>query len=555
MDILSPTIEVMRSRTYPIVHERTASMISNMIKFQLEDMEEGSPLEEVELGERVTDRYIDALSARWTPVGVLSSQTVAENMTQSSLSSHRMAGVSKGASGFDRINEIAHLKNKSDIIRVVTTPVRGIPRSRDMINELANSIVEVSMDVLSGDDEIVDVRPPWYDTFMFLMNIPPQVISSRWIRLYMKKSVMYRYRLSMPAIYSVISDNIEKSTIAILYPPAGGTDRMYIDIHAGSLGDGDNSPLYMALATIRAQIVGGIPSVSSAAPVSINLLKDLQVVPQGDGVFELRSKAPELVPPNAWSYMIRTMVPDVEILSPTGRRFRSSNVRFHNHETVRHVILEIPNNYESIVDKMVVNDRGVHITFKKSMIDEYPFLEHVVMEDRFFDTEEEAKNFLLINIAEFTIYWYIECISPRAENLYALSEVDSTRTYTTSALNCKESLGYLAMRSMIYEAFRANIVVSPTIVGLIIDAITLYRQPVSFKRQAIVNAKSEFLTSSTFEDIARYLTRSGFSGEEDNMQSVSSRILSGQMIEIGQGGDRLNRENEYLKSRRESRKK
>lgn len=549
MDVVE---EVIRSRTYPIVHDRAISTIRSMVSFQLEGMEM-SPLEEAEMEEAICNRYTSTLTDRYTPVGIIAAQTIAENMTQSSLSSHRMAGVSKGASGFDRIKEIANLKNKSDIVKVVTTPIRGVPRSLSMINDLANSIVRITIDDIADGYEIVGDRPRWYDLFMFLMNIPPQTMSSRWIRLYLKEKSMYRYKVALPMIYSVISTNMDRGTVSILYPPSTMTDRMYIDIHAGTLPDTDDSPLYLALAEVQAQVIGGVPSVSRAEPVQVSLLKELDIVPIGDGVFELRSKAPDYIHPSAWSHMIKMMVPDVEILSPNGRRFRSSTPEYQDHKRLRHIILEIPTTYESILDKMDVDD-GINLIFKKEMVDDYPFLQHVVMEDRTFSNDIDAKNFLLLDITPFTKYWYIESVCSRAEDLYSLSEVDSTRTYTTSALDAMQSLGYLAMRNMIYQAFKDNINVSHIPVGLISDNVTLYRTPVSFKRQSIANDRSEWMTSTTFEDILRYTTQNAFAGEVDHMQSVSSHILTGQMVNIGRGGDRLDRENEYISRRREHRK-
>lgn len=543
--------DVIKSRTYPIIYNRVVDAIHSMVDFQLKGIEM-SDLEEAELGERITDKYVDSMAPRWSAVGVNAAQVIAENITQSSLSSHRMAGVTKGASGLDRIKEIMNLKNKADIVRVITTPVRGIPRSRLMIDELANTMVSVVFHDLVDRYEIVDVRPQWYDLFMFVASIPPQVMSNRWLRVYIDESTLYKYRISMPSLYSTILAGIEKSTIAMLYPPAGAVQEMYIDIHAGSLLPDDNSALYMALATIASTIISGVSSVSNSSPAGVNMLQDLEIIPRNDGIFEIRSKAPEFVPPTAWSHMLNMMVPEVEILSATGRVFRSSLPEYQDHERLRHIILEIPNNYESLVKHMTINDDGtVDITFKKEMTEEYPFLEHVIMEDRTFVSEKVAKDFLLLGIADFTNYWYIECICSRAQDLYALEEVDSTRTYTTSSLNIMESLGYLAMRNMMYQEFRANININSTHVSLIIDNMTLYREPVSFRRQSIVNDKSEFLSYTTFEDIPKYITQSGFTGEVDHMKSISAHVLTGSMIEVGQGGpDRMFAENEYIRKRK-----
>lgn len=45
------------------------------------------------------------------------------------------------------------------------------------------------------------------------------------------------------------------------------------------------------------------------------------------------------------------------------------------------------------------------------------------------------------------------------------------------------------------------------------------------------------MTYTTFEDVLKYVTAAAFAGEIDDMQSVSSRVLTGRMIDIGRGGN------------------
>lgn len=558
MDVVE---KVVKHRTFAIVHNSLTEQMNNMLSFQLENREM-SDLEEAEMQERIADRYIESMAPLHEPVGVNAAQIVAENMTQSSLSSHRMAGVTQGASGFDRIKEIANMKNKSDIVRVITTDIRGVPRPRSTINEIANGMIRITLDDLIHPElryAMITERPKWYSLFIKMMGIPQQLIGSKWIRIYLNEYLLYKYRISMPILFNLINDNLGGANIAILYPPAQLVDNMYIDLH---VKDEDSSEierdysLYSRLPDITAQIVGGIPSVSSASPVGVNLLKDLQIVPYGEGVFELRANVPDFIPPTAWSHMIRMMVPDVEILSANGRRFRSSLPQYQDGKTLKKIIQQIPTTYEAVLNTYVTHDDGrVTVTFKEDMIDEFPFLEHVVMDERTFENEQEATNFLLLSLASFTTYWYVECVCSRAQDLYAISEVDASRTYTTSAINCMESLGYLAMRSMLYQEFKNNISVDPSSVKIITNNMVLNSEPVSFKRQSLHNDKSEFLTTTTFEDVLKYSTQSAFAGEVDHMKSVSSHVLTGQQIQIGKGGDRLKRENSYVKARRESRPK
>jgi len=551
MDVLIPVI---KNRTFPVIHQRLEKDISSMLSFQYEKKE---GLKGALLDEKITDKYIASLAPRWDTIGANSAQIVSENMVQSSLSSHRMAGVSKAASGFTRIKEITDLSNRTNIVNVITTPTRGIPRNRIQINELANVIVGLTLDSLVTRIEIVGEKPSWYPVFIKMFGIPSSLVRNRFLRLYLDEYKMYKHRISMNTIYNILDSNISASTgLTFLYPPASLVDQLYIDVHDGKINESEipikrDFPLYDYVPTLRAQIIGGIPSVTSAEPIGVNLLKDLQVIQVGD-TYEVRSKVSDFVHPSAWSHLLTMLVPNVEILSPSGRVFRPRDEKYRNVDLLTKIILQIPTTYEGIANPpQILEDNRVLVTFRREMRDEFPFLRHVVMEDRVFESKEEAESFLLLSIAEFITYWYIEAVTDTAQDLYAITEVDNTRTYTTSPYNLKDTIGYMAMRSMIYQEFRANISVVIDPIKTIINKMTLYTDPVAFTRQSLENDRTEFLTYATFEDILAYIMGAAFAGETDNMLSVSSKILTGQMVDIGKGGDRMYKENGYIAMRRE----
>jgi hypothetical protein len=49
-------------------------------------------------------------------------------------------------------------------------------------------------------------------------------------------------------------------------------------------------------------------------------------------------------------------------------------------------------------------------------------------------------------------------------------------------MDCMASLGYLAMRNMIFQELVDNINVEPTHIRTIVNNMTLYKEPVSIKR-------------------------------------------------------------------------
>jgi len=540
-DIVDIVVSRLEGTVFPVVKSHLRDEINRMLVPQLKSISYSlTPLSKQLLVEAIVKRFRDAAIKEHEPVGVNAALTTGENITQSSLQSHHQAGLKRGASGFDRIEEITNMKNKSNITKVITTPhriydindnIHEIPRSKSEINELANLLVSVTMDeVIISYTILSESYPEWYELFSAIQGIPLTALKTKWMRIYLNKDTLYRHRISLNAISLVISENIGQGA-NILYPPS--QLGLYIDIHMNTTEDAD---YYLKLSNILSLQVGGIDSVESATPIPENLLTNLRVSEvkgECDGTYELTSSAPGFVPPYAWERMIKAMIPDARIIGTSGKRFCSS----YTLSNIRSMMLQTPLIYADVIDKRDEREDGtVYITFREDIVDKYPYLEHANLSPRVFTSEDTANKFLLDVMVDYHFFWYIEAICERVQDLYVLPEIDSTRTYTTSAMDCRESLGYMAMRTMLYREFRENININHIHVELIINTMTLYKDPISIRRQSVRNDKSEWITYTTFEDILKYITAAAFAGEDDHMNSVSAQILTGQPIAIGRGG-------------------
>lgn len=538
--IIDTVIDRLSEDVFPIVSSSLRRDITRMLTPQMDYIDSLSPVQRMLMIESIVRRYRDASIKEHEPVGVNAALTTGENLTQSSLQSHHHAGLKRGAAGFDRVEEITNMRNESNIVKVITTPhnVLGalVPRPKEEINEIANLLVKVMMDTVVYDYDIVGGdMPKWYEIYTSIKAIPLSALKSRWLRIYIDKDIIYRHRISMPAIASVVSDAISSSGYVLYAPVQIGT---YIDVHLNTTNDAE---YYMKLSNILSLQVGGIESVESAAPIPENLLTNLHIyeVDRIDDryVYDLATSTPAFIPPFAWERMITAMVPDAQMLGDTGKRFSSS----YQHHRIKEMMLQVPMIYADIIESRTIdsNTGDTIITFDTSVVDRYPYLEYANLHPRIFSNEDDADKFLLEVMVEYHYFWYIEAVCGKVQDLYVLPEVDSTRTYTTSALDCRDNLGYMAMRNMIYEEFKDNISINPIHIKIIINNMTLYKKPVSIKRQSIHNDKSEWLTYCTFEDVLKYITSAAFAGETDNMQSVSSHVLTGRMIDIGRGGKNL----------------
>lgn len=582
--IVDAVVSRLEYSVFPVVTSIMRDDINRMIAPQLERISPLTTTEQNLLVESIVRRYKDASIKDYEPVGVNAALTTGENLTQSSLQSHHHAGLKRGAAGFDRVEEITNMRNKSNIVKVVTTPHRVstgendvyyVPRSKTEINEIANLLIKVLMDDIVIDYRIVEAQrstqtsgtnisyqfPQWYRLYASIKAIPTSALKTRWLRMFLNPELMFKHRISLPAVALVVSENIGEGGY-VLYPPS--QIGLYIDIHMNVSSDSD---YYSKLSIVQSLQVGGIESVENAAPIPENLLTNLRVeeVNSATGiegcprVYELISSAPAFIPPFVWERMIKAMIPDAQMVGPSGKRFCST----YRINRIRDMILKTPIIYADIIDsreivpistymeeilsmedptyRSLVETGGdvIRITFRQDLLDTYPYLEHADLGTRYFSNDDDANRFLLEVMVEYHFFWYIEAICERVQDLYVLPEVDSTRTYTTSPLDCKETLGYMAMRNMIYREFRENIGINPIHVKVIINNMTLYKEPVSIRRQSVRNDKSEWLTYTTFEDVLKYITSAAFAGEEDHMQSVSSHVLTGRMIEIGRGGKNM----------------
>lgn len=119
---------------------------------------------------------------------------------------------------------------------------------------------------------------------------------------------------------------------------------------------------------------------------------------------------------------------------------------------------------------------------RQRLVDKYPYLRYANLEPITLNTQEEADAFTLNTMSEQHLFWYIEATCSQVQSLFVLPEIDPSRTFTTSPIDCMASLGYLAMRNMIYQELLDNINVEPIHIKTIVNNMTIYKEPVSIKR-------------------------------------------------------------------------
>lgn len=616
MDIVDRITTRCKEYVFPSVQGRLTNQISEMIYPQLKDLPITNDLEKQLLVDAVCNRFDDATVKEHEPVGVNAALTTGEQLTQSSLSSHHHAGQKRGATGFERIEEITNMKDVTTM-KVILKSIDGIPRSSEEVYRIATNMVgktihdlmdkkrkykvlsvddmEIKItsaqvmhkvygtldpyiirskakesdqsirsvakdikvspnDIINGErgtpstpilDTIYKYYPIWYkyvsaipytNRYGLPDTITPDSIKYNFLRIYLDPDQIYRSRIKLSTIADILRQS-DKHHVAVLYPPIG--EGLYIDIH--SIGAKQTkTALYDILGSILETYVSGIPTVDNAFPISENLLTDTKIMEEtskdGYHIYRIASGVPNFIPADAWKWMITSMIPDAASVDDNWLRFKTT----YDNRDVQRMVFDCPLMYADIVrDRITRTDGKIYITFRYELMNTYPYLEYADLRPCTFESESDADNFLLGYIVDHHLYWYIEGNCTQISEIYLMDEVDPRYTFTYGPSDSTATIGYLATRKIVYQEFRDNIKIDPSHLKLITNNMMLYEHPVAITRAAIAYDKTDWLTYSTYEDVMKYILQAAFVGSVDTCTSISAKVLTGQKITIGRGGDNL----------------
>lgn len=623
MEIINSITDRCKDYVFPTIQPRLKKQIEEMILPQMKNIGEISEFEKQLLIDNVVQRFDDAIVKEHEPVGVNAAVVTGENLTQSSLSSHHHAGLKRGATGFERIEEITNL-SKVNLMKLILKAEDGKPRPVEDVYNLANSLIGYTLqtfmdkhkkfNILTIDHKDVkynsiytlrsifstvnsrDINemkqkpefipiiqnrlnelypnntkipikdfesdrlkyfPSWYTFFMKipqkvdvgvdLQYIPVDRLRAKFIRIYIDPDFLYKTRTKLSTIANIIQSN-KNHQLTVLYPPI--SEGIFIDIH--NYGNEQSIPkLYEILGDAMETYVTGIPSIEDAFPISENLLTNIKIhqdisspsdQANGFNTYRIISGAPNFIPPEAWEYMIKSMVPDAINTTSSWLIFKSK----YQYNDIRKMVLECPLMYADVVRKREkIDENTILLEFKDELINDYPYLEYADLRPRILKTNNkksadvQADDFLLRYMVDHHQYWYIEGSCSNISDVFIIPDVDPKYTYTLNPADCIKNIGYLAMRKILYQELRDNIKIDSSHLKVIINNMLLYEEPVAITRTAIVNDKTEWMTYATYEDVMHYVIVSAFCGSVDHCDSISSKVLTGQKITVGRGGDNL----------------
>lgn len=518
-------------------------------------------LEKQLLIDACVDRFRDAMIKPMETVGVSSALVIGENQVQTSLSSHHNAGKGSVSSGFDQVENIGSLKS-NNVVKVITRPMFGNPRFRDEVHDIAYRMIECyvrdyvnkkfpcEIITFNGVNEL-HAMYPWYKIYQRMehpsgiystLPIPLEYFTTKILRVYFSNRMLYRYNLTLADLcYLIQKDN--NSIFTAVYPPVPLNAKiedydklLYIDFH--KRGSTNEKDIYSIYATIMELGVSGIKNVTDAYAMSENLLTNIKVnvvsIDNNIPTFRVESSAPGYIPPIAWKALLSRMIPGIEFLE-SNNTYREFKAPAYTQKEIITMITQCPLVYGDIA---TVNKATKTVTLDDSIIDKFPYLEYANLSDRTFTNDKDMSDFLLEYMVQYHIYWYIEAICNDVGSLYTVPEIDPRYTFTLNPNDCTKSIGYLATRNMLYQEL-AIVKVDPIHRKLMINKMTMHKNPVSFDRFGISKDDMGWISSCVFEEVYSYFAKCAFCGEEDNLKSVTARKIIGEQIDIGRGGKNM----------------
>lgn len=530
---------------HPKLHNKVKDHIYKALTAQIkdEDVNKLSTLQLHRLIDNIISKYRDTRVKHNEPIGCSAALVIGENQTQSSLSSHHHAGLKRGATGFERINEILDLSTVNHI-KAITTPLYDTPRSCENIHILARDIKETRFVYLIDNYEIIEIsdlnehidKHPWYHVYLNYQTpiIPLERLTDtkQVYRIYLNVSKLYKLDISLTSLCSMIHLANERKCICIPHPAPMSKSELYIDMFSSPI----RSIQIEDLASVYNTIIAGIPGVENAYPVYENLLTNLKVVKMDD-IYQIETSVPNYIPPVAWRCLLEKMIPNIQFLDDTCKRFTTTYKG-----DIRHILTRCPLIYGDLAS-VYETDEYIELRFNTNIINEFPYLKYADLRPKRFkrdlNVEMNVKNYQLKYLTTFHQYWYIEIICDDIGYIFSRPEIDTRYTFTVSPKDCKTNIGYLACRNVLYNELKSTLNINESHIKTCINYMTLYDSPVSIDRRGIKSNKSEWMTACTFEDVFRNISLAAFVGEGDSLTSNTSRKIVGLPILIGRGGKNL----------------
>ena len=529
-DVLSVLPDI-RSASREVSVQNTKSM-KVLIKEQLQDIEL-TPLGISDLKKEMVRQYNESLVRPGEMVGVLASDAISKNTTQSALNSFHTSGSSKNvSSGIERVTELLNATNNPKKTSATIYFKDENLAFDDVLIDKRPKITEITVkDLVVGIPDVENYddieQPEWYDLYRVLIR--DDFESKDVLRINIDTNLLYAYKITMEDIATVIER--DGSVICVYSPMSVGKIDIYPienqimnELQSRKISSYENSGLIFLTMVVIPYLdrlkISGISGIKQIYPVKAPVL---QIVKE-----EMRDELS-----NGW-FMI---------LDPV--RMRITGI------TVEKLVKLC-----QVAGLEVVKVRPNYITVLSST-SPLKYLNEVINADekreRDLDKKErEERNIKLKNkeplkivkrpetaLSKASKLIYADSTGSNLKDLLSDPEIDNSRTYCNDVHEIVNALGIEAGRTFlireVIDVINAEGYINPRHIVLLVDYMSSLGSINGITFSGVSRQPIGALEKASFQEAMETFREAGGFGEEKSVSGTSASIFIGKKALIGTG--------------------
>ena len=530
-DVLSVLPDI-RSASREVSVQNTKSM-KVLIKEQLQDIEL-TPLGISDLKKEMVRQYNESLVRPGEMVGVLASDAISKNTTQSALNSFHTSGSSKNvSSGIERVTELLNATNNPKKTSATIYFKDENLAFDDVLIDKRPKITEITVkDLVVGIPDVENYddieQPEWYDLYRVLIR--DDFESKDVLRLNIDTNLLYAYKITMEDIATVIER--DGSVICVYSPMSIGKIDIYPienqimnELQSRKISSYENSGLIFLTMVVIPYLdrlkISGISGIKQIYPVKAPVL---QIVKE-----EMRDELSS----NGW-FMILDSV-----------RMRITGI------TVEKLVTLC-----KVAELEVVKVRPNYITVLSSG-SPLKYLNEVINADekreRDLDKKErEERNIKLKNkeplkivkrpetaLSKASKLIYADSTGSNLKDLLSDPEIDNSRTYCNDVHEIVNALGIEAGRTFlireVIDVINAEGYINPRHIVLLVDYMSSLGSINGITFSGVSRQPIGALEKASFQEAMETFREAGGFGEEKSVSGTSASIFIGKKALIGTG--------------------
>ena len=530
-DVLSVLPDI-RSASREVSVQNTKSM-KVLIKEQLQDIEL-TPLGISDLKREMVRQFNESLVRPGEMVGVLASDAISKNTTQSALNSFHTSGSSKNvSSGIERVTELLNATNNPKKTSATIYFKDENLAFDDVLIDKRPKITEITVkDLVVGIPDVENYddieEPEWYDLYRTLIR--DDFESKDVLRLNIDTNLLYAYKITMEDIATVIER--DGSVICVYSPMSVGKIDIYPienqimnELQSRKISSYENSGLIFLTMVVIPYLdrlkISGISGIKQIYPVKAPVL---QIVKE-----EMRDELSS----NGW-FMI---------LDPV--RMRITGI------TVEKLVTLC-----KVAGLEVVKVRPNYITVLSSG-SPLKYLNEVINADekreRDLDKKErEERNIKLKNkeplkivkrpetaLSKASKLIYADSTGSNLKDLLSDPEIDNSRTYCNDVHEIVNALGIEAGRTFlireVIDVINAEGYINPRHIVLLVDYMSSLGSINGITFSGVSRQPIGALEKASFQEAMETFREAGGFGEEKSVSGTSASIFIGKKALIGTG--------------------